>query len=171
MCVDAKTKALIEDAVNAGLKAGRAQASNLARDTFKATERRLYALPVLEKKVVADKEKLAEIRANGLRWQSKSIARFQRTGYRVTPEEMVEAIIQDLESTIAADEHEIETVREVLEMFHDDPFYPTVTGRYIDRFEDEDIAVDLQCGATQVWKQRVRIVRNIAVMLYGSIAI
>jgi hypothetical protein len=169
--VNAKTKALIEEAVNAGLQAGRTQASNMARDTFKATERRLYALPILEKKVIADKEKLAELRENGSHWQSKSIARFQRTGYRVSPEEMIDAIIQDLEATIAADEHEIETVRGVLEMFKDDPFYPTVTGRYIDCFEDEVIAVDLQCGATQVWKQRVRIVRNIAVMLYGSIAV
>jgi hypothetical protein len=169
--LNSKTKELIEEAVNAGLQAGRAQASSTARDAFKATERRLYALPVLEKKVAADKEKLAEIRENGSRWQSKSIARFQRTGYRVTPEEMFDAIIQDLEATIASDEHEIGTMRGVLEMFKDDPFYLTVTGRYMDRAEDEDIAVKLNCSAAQVWKQRTRIVNDIAVMLYGAIAV
>jgi hypothetical protein len=169
--MNAKTKALIEEAVNAGLQAGRAQASSTARDAFKATERRLYALPVLEKKVIADKEKLAEIRENGERWQSKSIARFQRTGYRVTPEEMLEAIIQDLESSIAADEYEIATIREVLETFKEDPFYLAVTGRYMDRKEDEEIAVTLDCSANQVWKQRTRIVSDIAVMLYGVVAV
>jgi hypothetical protein len=164
-------KALIDEAVNAGLNAGRAQASSTAKDAFKATERRLFAIPILERKVKDDKEKLAELQENGSRWQSKSITRFQRTGYRVTPEEMLEAIIQDLEATIAADEYEINTIRGILETFKDDPFYMAVTGRYVDREEDEDIAAKLDCSANQVWKQRTRIVSDIAVMLYGSDAV
>jgi hypothetical protein len=169
--MDTGIKALITEAVNAGLQAGRAQASSAARDAFRATERRLYALPILEKKVIADKGTLAELRENGVRWQSKSVVRFQRTGYRVTPEEMFEAIVQDLEATIAADEHEINIMRGVLEAFKDDPFYLAVTARYIDRKEDEEITVKLDCGTTQVWKQRTRIVRDIAVMLYGVAAV
>jgi hypothetical protein len=76
-----------------------------------------------------------------------------------------------LEKKVAADKHEIDTVRGILETFKDDPFYFAVTGRYIDREEDEDIAVKLDCSANQVWKQRTRIVSDIAVMLYGVAAV
>lgn len=168
---EAKMKALIAEAVNAGLQAGRAQASSTAKDAFKATERRLYALPILERKVVDDKEMLEELRAQGPRERSKSIVRFQRSGNRVSPEEMLDALIQDREATIAAAEYEIADVRRVLETFSEDPFYPTVTGRYIDRYEDEDIAADLNCSASQVWRQRTRIVRDIAILLYGTDAV
>lgn len=162
---------LIEQAVKAGLQAGRAQASTTPKDAFKATERRLYALPILEKKVADDKDKLHEIRTTGPHGRSKSVVRFQKSGYRVDPEEMLEAIIRDLEATIATDEHEIATVRRALEGIADDPFYPAVTGRYIDRYDDDDIADDLGCGTTQVWKQRTRLVKDLAVLLYGAIAV
>ena len=169
--VDNQLKEVIEEAVNAGLQAGRVQASTRAKDAFQATERRLYAIPVLTRKVKKDIEKLEETRSHGLRERSRSLVRFQKTGYRVDPEEMLEAIIRDLEATIAADEHEIETVSQAMETFKDDTFYPTVTGRYIDRYEDDDIAADLDCSTTQVWRQRTRIVKDIAVMLYGADAI
>ena len=156
--------AIIQKAVNAG----RAQGMSIAKDAYKATERRLYALPVLRQKVEDDKEKLEQIKTHGAPERSKSIVRFSRTGYRLTPEEMLEAIIKDLEATIAADEYEIETLEKALAHIEDDPFYPTVEAKYIDGLEDDDIAADLKCGNTQLWKQRGRLVRAVAVLLYGS---
>lgn len=50
--------AIIQKAVNAG----RAQGMSIAKDAYKATERRLYALPVLRQKVEDDKEKLEQIK-------------------------------------------------------------------------------------------------------------
>lgn len=169
--IDNKTKALIAEAVNAGLHAGRAQASSMAKDAFKATERQLYAIPTLKMKLENDREKLHDMKTHGAPTRSKSIVRFQRSGYRVDPEEMLEAIIRDLEATIAATEDQIETTTRAMETFKDDPFYPTVTGRYIDRYEDEDIADDLGCSTTQVWRQRSRIVKDIAILLFGTDAV
>ena len=147
--------AIIQKAVNAG----RAQGMSIAKDAYKATERRLYALPVLRQKQITTHEAPE---------RSKSIVRFSRTGYRLTPEEMLEAIIKDLEATIAADEYEIETLEKALAHIEDDPFYPAVEAKYIDGLEDDDIAADLKCGNTQLWKQRGRLVRAVAVLLYGS---
>lgn len=48
---------LIQKAVNAG----RIQGAAMAKDTYQATERRLYALPILREKLQEDKEKLEEI--------------------------------------------------------------------------------------------------------------
>jgi hypothetical protein len=166
-----KTKALIEEAVNAGLKAGRMQAAFVAKDAFKATERRLYALPFLEKKIAADREKLEEINAHGPKERSKSIVRFQRSGYRVDPEDMLEAIIKNLEATIEADEEEVAAVRRAMAPFENDPYFFAIIGKYINRYEDSDIAEELGCSGVQVWKQRTRIVKDISVMLYGSSAV
>ena len=169
--IDKKTKAIITEAVNDALQAGRAQASSIAKDAYKATEKRLHALPVLERKVISDKEMLEELVTEGPHGRSKSIVRFQRSGYRVSPEEMLEALINDLKAIIATDEHEIATVRRALEEFKEDPYFITVTGKYIDRYEDADIANKLGCSGVQVWKQRTRIVQSIAIMLYGADAV
>ena len=162
---------LIKEAVDAGLRAGRVQGTSMVRDAYKATEKRLYAIPILQKKIEDDKEKLEELLEHGPKRQSKDIVRFKRTGYRIDPEEMLGALIQDLEATIAADENEIETVYRAMESFADDPYYPVVTGRYIFRYDDIDIAAELDCSPTQVWKQRSRIVKDISVLLYGSSAL
>jgi len=159
--------AIIQKAVNAG----RAQGMSIAKDAYKATERRLYALPVLRQKVEDDKEKLEQIKTHGAPERSKSIVRFSRTGYRLTPEETLEAIIRDLEATIAADEYEIETMERAIARYEKDPYFETVSGRYFDEYEDADIAESLGCSGVTVWKQRNRIVQKIAVILYGSQAV
>jgi len=168
---NSEIKKIIDETVNAAFLAGRTQAESTAKNTFKATERRLYALPVLQRKIKNDKELLEEYETHGTHERSKSFVRFQRTGYRASPEQMLDAVISDLKATIATDENEIATVRRALEAFKDDPYYATVTGRYIDRYDEQDIADDLECSTVTVWKQRLRIVKDIAVLLYGAIAI
>ena len=49
-------RAIIVEAV----QAGRVSAGHTAKDAFKATERRLYALPTLLQKQAEDKDKLEE---------------------------------------------------------------------------------------------------------------
>ena len=76
----------------------------MAKDTYKATERRLYAPPPFsERKLQEDKEKLEEIRTHGTPQHSKGIVRYSRTGIRLSPEEILDGIIKDMEATIAAD--------------------------------------------------------------------
>ena len=164
-------RAIIDEAVAKAIEAGRLQESSMADDAFKATERRLYALPALKKKVESDKKKLAHIVSQGPHDRSKSLIRLQRSDYCVDPETMFAAITLNIKARIAKDEYEIETVVHAMESYDDDPFYPTVTGKYIDKYDDEDIAADLGCGTTLVWKHRTRIVRNIAIMLYGVLAV
>lgn len=162
---------IISRAIERGLQAGAVHASGTAKDAFKATERRLYALPILEKKLKIDIESLEEIKGIGLKGRSKDIQRFNRTGYRISPEDLADAIRQDLEATISQTEHEIKTVYTAMEAFADDDYYETVTAKYVQRHDDEDVAKDLGCGTTMIWKQRTRIVKDIAVMLYGVSAV
>ena len=169
--ISSRERTLINEAVNIAFQAGRLQASSTAKDTYKATEKRLYALPVLERKIEKDKEMLLEMQTNGARERRKSIVRLQRSGYRVSPEEMLDVIIGDLEATIAADEHEVETMRRALSEISGDQYYKTITGKYIDGKSDEEVAEDIPCEATTVWRHRKRLVQRLAVLLYGSAAI
>ena len=168
---DIKYKSLISDAVNAGLQAGRVQASTTAKDAYKATEKRLYALPVLESKVADDREMLREMQTHGVRERSKSLVRFQRSGYRVSPEDMLDAIINDLQATIATDEHEVLKIRRALAYIADDQYARTVSGKYIDGMDDAEIAEEIPCDPTTVWRNRKRLVQRLAVLLYGASAI
>lgn len=157
----------IEEIIKQAVEAGRLSAETTSKDAYKATERRLYALPVLRDKRADDLERLAEIRENGLRHRSKDILRFNRSGSRLSMEEVLEAVTMDLEASIAATEYEIETLERALSRIADDPYYRTVTGRYIDAISDEEIAEDIPCETTTVWRNRKRLVQRLAVWLYG----
>ena len=111
---------------------------------------------------------LEEIRTHGTPQHSKGIVRYSRTGIRLSPEEILDGIIKDMEATIAADQYEIDTVEKALSHVKDDPFYSAIEAKYFEGLDDEDVAEDLNCGTTQLWKQRGRLVRALAVFLYGS---
>ena len=138
--------AIIQKAVNAG----RMQGMSVAKDAYKATERRLYAIPVLKLKVKEDREKLEEIKTYGAPQRSKSIVRFSRTGIRLTQEEILEALVMDMEATIAADTYEIECVEKALTAIEADTYYETVKGKYIDGRSDEQIQEQYKTDATKL---------------------
>jgi DNA-directed RNA polymerase specialized sigma24 family protein len=158
---------IIEKAVNAGLKAGRRE----AEDIYKATEKRLYALPVLEKRIKDNQQRLVELQTQGSPRRSKDIRRLSRPGMRLSPDEILEVLIADVEAAIAKDEYEVETIKKALENIKDDPYYLTVEGRYFEQISDDEIAKKIHCDTTTVWRQRKRLVQTIAVWLYGADAV
>jgi hypothetical protein len=158
---------LIRRAVEAGIKAGQ----RAPVDAYKATERRLYALPVLVRKVEDAQLRLKELEQTGAPRRSKDVIRFARTGVRVSPEEILDAMIVDIKASIAADEHEIETVKKALRNIEDDTYYVAVSGRYFEGISDEEIAKQIPCDERTVRRHRGRLVRVVAVWLYGAEAV
>lgn len=160
-------EAIIKKAVIEAIEAGRKLSEQKPKDAFKATERRLYALPDLREKVKRDRERLEELQEHGLRSRSNDIIRFQKSGRRISDEELLEGLIQDLKATIAADEYEIKTIEDALAPLTSDPYFRTVTGRYFDNLTDEEIAKEIPCDPATVWRNRGRLVTRLAVRLYG----
>lgn len=153
------------------VEAGRISAERTAKDAFKATERRLYGLPTLKIKLEDDLERLEEFKLYGPRERSKSITRFIKNGNRLSPDEIWEAVLMDMEATIAADRYEIETLERALATVRDDPYYRALSGKYLDDVDDRDIAEDLECDTSTVWRHRKRLVQRVAVWLYGAEAL
>ena len=141
------------------------------KDAYRATERRLYALPDIRAKLKDDKESLAEVKEHGVRNRSHSVTRFLKSGVRLSPEEALAAVLMNLEAEIAADEHEIDVMERALASIADDEYYATVTGKYIDRLTDAQIAEAIQCDASTVWRNRKRLVQRLSVRLYGAEAV
>lgn len=162
---------IIERAVKEGIEAGRKQAERVPVDAYRATERRLYALPVLVRKVEDAQLRLKELEQTGAPRRSKDVIRFTRTGVRVSPEEILDAMIVDIKASIAADEHEIETVKKALRNIEDDTYYVAVSGRYFEGISDEEIAKQIPCDERTVRRHRGRLVRVVAVWLYGAEAV
>jgi hypothetical protein len=164
-------EAIIARAVKAGIEAGRTQAGQAPVDAYRATERRLYALPTLYKKVEDERQHLEELQQSGFHERSKDIARFNRSGVRLTLEEKLEALIQDILATIAADEYEIATIKKSLEIIENDAYYFLVKRHYFDGVSDDDIGVDIKRDRTTVCRQRGRLIRILAVWFYGAQAL
>lgn len=160
-------EAIIRKAVNAGMVAGR----NAAKDCYTQTEKRLYALPALRARVVEKTQELDDIRRDGTPVRSKSIVRFNRSGLRVSTEEMLEAVITDLEASIEIDRHEIETIEKALSHIKDDEYYRTVSWKYLERRSDKELAGTIPCDSTTIWRNRKRLVQILAIWLYGADAV
>lgn len=162
---------IIKQAVNEGIAAGRQLAEKKTTDAYKATERRLYALPDLKGKVEKDREYLKDLLQHGLQGHSKDIARFKRSGLRLSDEDLLDALAKDLQASILADEHEIKAIEDAIAPLTSDPYFPAVSGRYFDQKTDDEIAAEISCDPTTVRRNRGRLVRRVAIRLFGSQAV
>lgn len=157
----------IEGIIWKAVEATRVASERSVKDAYRATERRLYALPDIRAKLKDDKESLAEVKEHGVRNRSHSVTRFLKSGVRLSPEEALAAVEMDLEASIASCEHEISVMERALAAIADDEYYETVTGKYLERLADEKIAERISCDPTTVWRNRKRLVQRISVRLYG----
>lgn len=163
-------EATIKKAVEAGIEAGRKQAEQIEQskfDAYKSTERRLYALPDIKEKVEQDRESLQELLDHGTKGRSKDICRFQYSGQRLSEEEIVDALAKDIQSIIAKNVHEIEVIEDALAPLIGDTYYQALSGKYFDHLEDDAIAININCDPRTVRRNRGRLVRRVAVRLYG----
>ena len=111
------------------------------------------------------------LRKRGLPLKAGILSDLPGRGVRLTPEEILEALIADIKASIAADEHEIETILKALKNIEDDMYYVAVKGRYFEDICDEEIANSIPCDTRTVRRHRSRLVRIVTIWLYGSRAI
>lgn len=164
-----KTVEEVKEAVKEAVKP--LQKPQNAKTAFKNTEARLYALPVLKIKIKDDIEKIEQLQIHGTPERSKSITRFSKNSVRLDPEEALEAIIKEKVADIATDQHEVDILEKALDFIRDDPYYETVSGRYFDGLDNEEIGEKIGCDGTTVWRNRQRLIKRLAVRLYGTNAI
>ena len=133
-------KPTVDEVISKAVIATRLSCAREPKDVFKATEKRLYAYPVLQAKIKDDEEMLEEIEQYGLRGRSKSITRFIKSGIRLEPDEIKEAVMLDLRATIDGDKYEISRIDKAIEQIADDEYRDIIRYKYFEQKSEDEIA-------------------------------
>ncbi|MDR0840801.1 MAG: hypothetical protein LBN26_05375 [Christensenellaceae bacterium] len=137
---------------------------------YEATERRLYRVPILRERVGDDKEELAELE-NGevelLQFRYSPTGPFGRGGAHTSPQELHADQMAHLRARLAANERELRKLQTALSCISGDAYYPAVELRYFQSMREADIALRLMCDPATVRRNRMRLVKRLAVRLYG----
>lgn len=163
----------IDQAVAKALAAGRLSVTQGQKDTYRATERRLHALPTIRRKMEEEREDLAQLTdpEQEIPGRSADIVRFHRLGLRLSDEDILAARIADLECRIASKEYEIREIERALKEVEKDGYFRLLGMKFFEGLSDETIAEALHCDPSTVRRNRARLVRTMSVWLYGPEAI
>jgi RNA polymerase sigma factor (sigma-70 family) len=168
----AKKKQLTnEELINKAVVATRLAVQREAKDVFKATEKRLYAYPVILLKIQDDEEMLEEVRTFGVHGKSKSITRFVKNGVRLSLEEIQEGAIIDQMAKLDSDRREAEIIEKALKIIESDQYSEIVKYKYFEGKSDEQIAELLNCDQSTVRRNKSRLIGRLSVFLYGARAV
>lgn len=138
-CIDA----IIQETVDAD----HLTATRQPKDSYRATERRLFSLPLL---LIKQADDLAQIQ------------KLQQERHNMDATELA--------AEIDRDRKEIATIEKALAAIKCDKYYQVIIGRYIEGRSDGEIAAAIRCDLTTVWRNRKRLVQRLAVRLYGTTA-
>lgn len=167
-----KTKKLtVDEVINKAVLATRLSCARESKDVFKATEKRLYAYPVLLAKKKDDEDMLEEIQTYGVHERSHSITRFIRNGIRLDTDEIKQAVVIDLKATIANDQHEIERIKKALGQIANDEYKNIIRYKYFEQKTDDEIAELMHCAPRTVRVHKSRLIGRLSVFLYGTEAL
>jgi len=158
----------VEEIIHKALLAYRIASENDTTEVFKATEKKLYAYPIIKLKIQDDRATLDYLQSGGyLDTNNKSVIQFQKAGVRLSHEDIKEALIQNLKAEIAANEIEIEKIDKALDIFSKDPYIKIIKMKYFEGKKDDEIAENIPCHPSTVRLNKNRIIGNLAVFFYG----
>lgn len=138
---------------------------------YKHTEARLYAYTTLQENIKRYKLDIKDLKREKITAKSKDITSFGGDGVRLTPEERQEGKILAVELKLARDQKEVDEIVAALDLIKNDEYYPAIEMRYFKKMTDEIIALQIPCAERTVRYNRNRLIRQMALSLYGAEAL
>lgn len=139
---------------------------------YKQTEARLYAYPTLLENIKRYKLDIEDLKREKITEKSKDITSFGGDcGIRLTPEEKQAGKILAVELKLQRDQKEIDEIDAALDLIKNDEYYPAIEMRYFKKMADEIIASQIPCAERTVRYNRSRLIRQMALSLYGAEAL
>ena len=160
-------KPTIDEIITKTIYATRLDCAQIPKDTYKATEKRLYAYPVIKEKVEHDKEMLERYLAGDKPSKSNWFVRFQKSGVRLSDDEILEVLIQDITAKIAANEYELETIDRAMKIIAGDQYVKVISCLFFEGKTIAETCEEAHCERSTVFRQKSRLVQHIATFLYG----
>lgn len=139
---------------------------------YKQTEALLYAYPTLLENIKRYKLDIEDLKREKITEKSKDITSFGGDcGIRLTPEEKQAGKILAVEIKLQRDQKEVDEITAALDLIKNDEYYPAIEMRYFKKMADEIIALQINCVERTVRRNRNRLVRQMALSLYGAEAL
>ncbi|WP_378955401.1 hypothetical protein [Pelosinus sp. sgz500959] len=163
----------VAKAVNATMLLGVEKGKSEAKNLFKQTEIRLYAYPELIRNIIKYNLDIDDLGKEGVSGRSKDIVFYSTHGggTRLSADEIQEARVMILQKKIYRDQTEIDEIDFALEAVQEDEYYNVIRMKYFEGKSDEEIAEDISCDASTVRRNKSKLIRKIAVKLYGAQAV
>ena len=142
------------------------QEEPLARAAYKATERRLYQVPALRERVEDDKEDLLILESGALPLENGRLS-LPGGGPGRSPQDARMDQLAILRGRLAANERELKRINAALSYIEADPYYQAIELKYFQGMREADIAERLLCDPATIRRNRARLVKRLALRLYG----
>lgn len=165
-------KKLIHDTVVATLAALNSQPK--PQDCYKATEARLYAYPVLLENIKRYKLDIRDLKKEKNTEKSKDITCLGGACVRLTPEEKQAAKIMAVEIKLERDTAEVNHINKAmlrLERMNSEEDVAFIKRLYFQGFDLAGLAEFMGESLAAIQRRRTRLVRQLALMLYGAEAL
>lgn len=166
-------KKLIHDTVVATLAACN-ERPKPADDCYKTTEARLWAYPTLKANLEEYEADIRDLKREHITEKSKDITCWGGAGSRLSPEEKQQARIIAVQVKLERDKAEIAKIDRALDRLEASEgglagvFISQV---YFKRCPLEDVALIEGCSLSTIQRRRTRLVRQLALILYGAEAL
>lgn len=172
MNIEKLIEKVVKKVYGAALLMGMEKEKNEVKDTFKQTESRLYAYPELIDNICKYNKDIEDLKKESP-GRSKDIVCFSTNGggVRLSTEEIQEARILMVQKKILRDQAEIDEINFALQSIQADTYYKAVDMKYFKGKSDEEIADTIHCDPSTVRRNKNRLVRKLAVKLYGAQAV
>lgn len=138
---------------------------------YKQTEARLYAYPTLLENIKRYRLDIEDLKREKITEKSKDITSFSVDGIRLTPEERQAGKILSVEIKLQRDKKEVDEIAAALDLIKNDEYYSAIEMRYFKKMADEIIASQIPCAERTVRYNRSRLIRQMALNLYGAEAL
>lgn len=165
-------KKLIHDTVVATLAALNSQPK--PQDCYKATEARLYAYPVLLENIKRYKLDIRDLKKEKNTEKSKDITCWGGACIRLTPEEKQAAKIMAVDIKLERDTAEVNRINKALlrlERMNSEEDVAFIKRLYFQGLEIAGLAEFMGESLATIQRRRTRLVRQLALMLYGAEAL
>lgn len=139
---------------------------------YKQTEARLYAYPTLLENIKRYRLDIEDLKREKITEKSKDITSFSGDyGIRLTPEEKQAGKILAVEIKLQRDKKEVDEINAALKAIEGDEYYSVVAMKYFQKASDEKIAGQIPCAERTVRYNRSRLIKQMALRLYGAEAL
>lgn len=165
-------KKLIRDTVVATLAACNERSK--PADCYKATEARLWAYPTLKDNMIEYAKDIRDLEKEHITEKSKDITCWGGAGSRLSPEEKQQARIMAVQVKLERDRAELQKINRAmdrLEASDGETAVDLIRQVYFFKRSLEDVAVLEGVSLSTIQRRRTRLVRQLALILYGAEAL